>query len=155
MNTARLEKWFLFSYHPLKDDEPIESLYQFFVLPTTSSAPALCGVTFNDSRANQKISGFIDSHRLLTGDLLTFTPMMAETWRTIYELGTINPVYDTWLKSQGYVLTEDKIRYSMTPDMEKTIEFLKNGGIEEENIYQPMIGIEFFLWNKEKKEGSE
>jgi len=86
MNTAHLENWFLITYHPLHKDEPTESLFEYFVLPTTATL-CLFGHTYNDSRANTITTQFTDQHRLITGDLVTFTPKRATTLRTVYDLG--------------------------------------------------------------------
>ena len=106
-NTASLHNWFLLvypDYECIKRDCLPEMLYKYFALPTAEEPICLYGSTFNDSRADRETTEFTDGHKIITGDLISFTPTRAETMRTVYSLYSINPRYAEWLKAQGYVL---------------------------------------------------
>ena len=104
-NFSNLHNWFLVKYPDNSMfsiyGHSTEHFYKYFALPTDVPV-CLFGNTYDDTRANKETTEFADGHRLLTGDLIDFTPAQAETKRSIYTLHTINPQYSEWLKEQGY-----------------------------------------------------
>ena len=105
-NLSDLHNWFLMKY----PDTPgfgmtkhlTEDLFQYFALPTDKPI-CLFGNTYNDTRANPKTTRFTDGHRILTGDLISFSTERAETERSIYTLYSMHPEYAVWLETQCYI----------------------------------------------------